>query len=96
MIAIDFVQGRASPCINRHLEKQLPVWVVHGDDFVPLGYIVNVNWFFVKLQEFWVVTNRRILGPSGIPRLCTEHPSAWQARGVDRGRHHLGGRSPTC
>ena len=32
MIAIGFVQGRASPCIYRHLEKQLRVWV-HGDDF---------------------------------------------------------------
>ena len=33
MIAFGFVQGRASPCIYRHLEKQLRVWV-HGDDFV--------------------------------------------------------------
>ena len=40
------------------------MWV-HGDDFVPLGYIVIVRWFFVKLQEFWVVTNRGILGPPG-------------------------------
>ena len=44
--------------------KQLRVWV-HGDDSVPLGYIVNARWFFVKLQEFWVVTNRGILGPPG-------------------------------
>ena len=62
--AIGFVQGRASPCIYRHLEKQLRVWV-HGDDFVPLGYIASVKWFFVKLQEFWVVTKRGILGPAG-------------------------------
>ena len=40
------------------------MWV-HGDDFAPLGYIVNDRWFFAKLQEFWVVTNRGILGPSG-------------------------------
>ena len=64
MIAIGFVQGRASPCIYRHLEKQLRVWV-HGDDFVPHGHTVNVRWFFVKLQEFWVVMHRGILGPSG-------------------------------
>ena len=64
MIAIGLVQARASPRIYRHLEKQLRVWV-HGDAFVPLGYIVNVRWFFVKLQEFWVVTNRGILGPPG-------------------------------
>ena len=40
------------------------VWV-HGDDFVLLGYIVSVRWFLVKLQEFWVDTNRGILGPPG-------------------------------
>ena len=33
MIPIGFVQGRVSPCIYRHLEKQLSVWVP-GDDFV--------------------------------------------------------------
>ena len=81
MVAIGFVQGRASPCIYRHLEKQLRVWV-HGDDFVPLGYIVNVRWFFVKLQEFWVVTNRGILGP-WMPRLCAKPSSV----GQDRGRY---------
>ena len=64
MIAIGFVQGRASPCLFRHLEKQLRVWV-HGDNFVPLSYIVNVTWFCVKLQEFWVVTNQEIIGPPG-------------------------------
>ena len=62
MIALCFVQGRASPCIYRHLEKQFRVWV-HGDDVVPLGYIINVRWFFMKVQEFWVVTNRGNPGP---------------------------------
>ena len=61
MVAIGFFQVGASPCICRHLEKQLRVWV-HGDDFVHLDYIVNVRCFFVKLQVFWVVTNRGILG----------------------------------
>ena len=33
---------------------------------MPLGYIINVKcFFFVKLQEFSVVTNRGFLGPSG-------------------------------
>ena len=41
MVAIGFVQRRASPYIYRHVEKQLRVWV-HGDDFVHLGFIVNV------------------------------------------------------
>ena len=69
MIAIGFVQGRASPCTYRHLEQQLRVWV-HGDDFVPLGYTVNVRWFFLKLQEFSVVTNRGILGPLDTTTVC--------------------------
>ena len=30
---------------------------VDGDDFAPLGYIVNVKWFFAKLQEFWRVSH---------------------------------------
>ena len=46
MIAIGFVQGRASPCIYRHLEKQRVG--VHGDDFVLLGYIVNVR---LRIEE---------------------------------------------
>ena len=40
------------------------MWV-HGDDSLPLGYIINVKCFFAKLQELWVVTNRGIRGPSG-------------------------------
>ena len=60
MTEIGSVQGKASPCIFRRFERPLRVWV-------PLGYISNVKWFFSKLQEFWVVTNRGILGPSGYP-----------------------------
>ena len=56
MIAIGLVQGRALWCMYRHLEKELRVWV-HRDDSVPLGNTVSVRWFFVKLQELWVVTN---------------------------------------
>ena len=81
MIAIGFVQGGASPCLYRHLEKQLRVWV-HGDDFV-LDYIVNVRWFFVKLQESRVVESKNPWAV-WIPRLCAKHPSAGWDRGVDR------------
>ena len=64
MIAIGFVLGGASPCIYRHLKNQPRVWV-HRDDFVPVGYIINVKCFFAKLQEVWVITNRGILGLTG-------------------------------
>ena len=76
IVAIGFVQGRASPCIYHHLEKQLRVWV-HGDDFVLFGYIVNVRWFFLKLRG----DESRNSWTTRIPRLCTKHPSAWQAHG---------------
>ena len=78
IVAIGLVQGRAPPCIYRHMEKQLRVWV-HGDDFVLLGYIVNVRWFFLKLRG----DESRSSWTPWIPRLCTKHPSAWQARGRD-------------
>ena len=77
IVAIGLVQGRASPCISRHLEKQLRVWV-HGDDFVLFGYIVNVRWF-LKLGG----DESRNSWTPWIPRLCTKHPSAWQVRGMD-------------
>ena len=50
MIALGFVQGRASPSVYRYLEKQLRVG---------LCYIVNVRWFFVKLHS---VQSIRVLG----------------------------------
>ena len=78
IVAIGLVQGRAPPCIYRHMEKQLRVWV-HGDDFVLLGYIVNVRWFFLKLRG----GESRNSWTPWIPRLCTKHPSAWQAHGMD-------------
>ena len=78
IVAIGLAQGRAPPCIYRHMEKQLRVWV-HGDDFVLLGYIVNVRWFFLKLRG----GESRSSWTPWIPRLCTKHPSAWQAHGMD-------------
>ena len=78
IVAIGLVQGRAPPCIYRHLEKQLRVWV-HGDDFVLFGNIVSVRWYFLTLRG----DESRNSWTPWIPRLCTKHPSAWQARGRD-------------
>ena len=78
MIAIGFVQGRASPCTNRHLEKQLYLSFtssVSDETARVLGGDESRNSW-----TFW------------IPRLRTEHPSVWQARGVDRRMDHLGSR----
>ena len=59
MIAIGFVQGRASPCIYRHLEKQLRV-CTETTLFVSVTSSMSDG-----LQEFWVVTNGGILGHPG-------------------------------
>ena len=64
MIAIGFVHGRASAYMYRHLENSSVYGYMEMTLYLPVTSI-NVRWFFVKLQEFWVVTNRGILGPSG-------------------------------
>ena len=69
IIAIGFVQFRTSPCIYRHLEKQLRVWV-EGNDGVSLFYISNVKWFFSKLQELWVARIEESVGPPDIVTVC--------------------------
>ena len=71
MVAIGFVQGTASPCIYRHLEKQLRVWV-HGDDFVPLGYIV-VKCFFCETARGWGCHEPRNPWTLRFSRLCAKH-----------------------
>ena len=50
----------------------------------PFCYIINVKWFFVKLQEVWGVLESRNPWAFRVPRLCAEHPSAGQDRGMDR------------
>ena len=70
MIAKGFVQGRASPCTYRHLEKQLRVWV-HGDDFVPLGHIINVKCCFFFCETARVLGLLRVsLGPLDTTTVC--------------------------
>ena len=64
MIGIGFVQGSASPCIYRHLERQHRVWL-HGDDLVPLGHIISVNYFLRNYRSFGLSRIEEILGPSG-------------------------------
>ena len=63
----------------RHLEKQLRVWV-HGDDFVLLGYMVNVRHFSMKLQEFILASSEYhdSLHSIRVPRRIVE----WTADGI--------------
>ena len=93
MIAIGFVQTGPSPCIYRHLEKQLCVWV-HGDDFVLFGYIINSD-VLSNCKNSGLSRIEKSLEP-WIPRLCAKQSSAEQECGKDRCWHHLGGRFSTC
>ena len=80
MIGIEFVWGRASPCIYHHSERQLRVWV-HGDDFVPLGYVIDVQcFFFFETAGGLGCHESRNPWSSGVPRLCAKLPSAGQDR----------------
>ena len=74
MIAIGFVQGRASPCIYHHLEKQLRVWV-HED-------ITNVI-FFCETARGLGCHESRNPWTLWIPRLCAKRSRAGQDCGMD-------------
>ena len=79
MIAICSVQGRASPCICRHLERQLRVWV-RGDDIVPS--VASSKVFFFFFESAGVLGCHELRNPRAlrVPRLCAEHPSAGPLR----------------
>ena len=94
MIAIGFVQGRASPCIYRHLQRQLRC----------VGTRRRLCSSRLHRQCQMVCETARVLGclesrnpwTPWIPPLCAKHSSAGQDRGTDCCWHHLGGRSSTC
>ena len=44
MKRIGFRQGRASPCVFHHLEREVRI-VIHGDDFTCLGHTEGLDWF---------------------------------------------------
>ena len=58
-----FTQGKATPCMFYHKERQLRL-VVHGDDFTILGNEENLDWFRKAIQETFEVTIRGRIGPS--------------------------------
>ena len=44
MKSVGFQQGKASPCVFWHKEKEIRR-VVHGDDFTVLGWGNQLDWF---------------------------------------------------
>ena len=59
----EFKQGRSSPCIFLHEQKELRV-AVHGDDFAVLGPWKQVFWLRKILEKVWEMTLRGSMGPT--------------------------------
>ena len=62
LVTEGFTQGKSTPCMFYHRERNLRV-VVHGDDFTILGYEKELDWFRVVIQEGFEVAMRGRIGP---------------------------------
>ena len=58
-----FKQGRATPCMFYHPDRELRV-VVHGDDFTLGGLSWELDWFRKEISEKFEVKFRARLGDS--------------------------------
>ncbi len=59
---LGFRQGLASPCLFRHVERQI-VLSVHGDDFTAAGAKHQLDWFEDSMKERYELTTQPRLGP---------------------------------
>ncbi len=59
---LGFKQGRSSPCLFYHPERDIRV-VVHGDDFTFMGIDSSLKWITAKLEEVYELKVRATLGP---------------------------------
>ena len=62
MKTIGFHQGKSSPCVFWHKEKEIRC-VVHGDDFTVLGWANQLDWFWSKIKAKFESKHRGRLGP---------------------------------
>ena len=62
MNEIGFINGKSTPCVFYHKEKELRI-VAHGDDFTVLGHEESLDWFRQKISEKFEVKFRGRLGP---------------------------------
>lgn len=72
--SLGFVQGKATPCVFFHPQRNLRV-SVHGDDFTTLGKIDDLKWFSQQLRSIWIIEERGLLGP----RQASGHSSGDEA-----------------
>ena len=59
---LGFSQGKSSPCVFYHLDRDLRV-VVHGDDFTFMGEDSSLQWITLELQKVYELKVRATLGP---------------------------------
>ena len=62
MKSIGFKQGKSSPCVFCHSERELR-YVVHGDEFTVLGWESQVDWFWQKIKTKFLSKHRGRSGP---------------------------------
>ena len=62
LVSLGFAQGRSSPCLFVHSERQL-YCSVHGDDFTTTGGKRSLDWFEQEMSKFYELTIGPRLGP---------------------------------
>ena len=62
MKSVGFRQGKASPCVFWHPEREIRC-VVHGEEFTVLGWESQLDWFWTKIKTKFLSKHRGRLGP---------------------------------
>ena len=62
MSGVGFVVGKSAPTVFAHSDRELRC-VVHGDDFTFVGKVEDLKWISDKMQEWYEVKIRGVVGP---------------------------------
>ena len=84
MKSVGFQQGKSSPCVFWHKEREIRC-VVHGDDFNVLGWQSQLDWFQKKIKTKFLSKHRGRLGPgpSDLKRLrILNRIVEWSEKGI--------------
>ena len=60
--SIGFTQGKATPCVFYHPQRNIRT-MVHGDDYVSTGMPKELQWMQQRLEDKYQVKTQ-VLGPS--------------------------------
>ena len=61
-LRLGFAQGKSSPCVFYHAERDLRI-VVHGDDITSAGDDEQLKWLQQELETEYALKLRALLGP---------------------------------